>query len=170
VHVAIAVHLAVIFMNPTRSDYPEVSPGQESAPGVMNPLLRLDFDLGGEVQCSKHGLPWRLASGVQQWNGASQLRGATPSLARRGRELVYGAAAQAESRVAKNDQVQQAQIARRREKRFNRRCDQQTAYFLGVNPSRMPSHEKAATLRVRSIGWHSDEDRLRYPRRSPPTS
>ena len=49
-YVAVAMHLAVVLMNATRSDHPEVNPCDEPAPIVVDLLLRVDIPFCGNMQ------------------------------------------------------------------------------------------------------------------------
>jgi hypothetical protein len=50
VYLSVAVHLTVVLMDTTRSDHPQVGPRDESAPFVVDLLLRLDLHFCGNNQ------------------------------------------------------------------------------------------------------------------------
>jgi hypothetical protein len=48
--IRLAVFLAVVFMDPTSTNHPEISPRHKVAPFVVDLLLRLDLDVRDDMQ------------------------------------------------------------------------------------------------------------------------
>jgi hypothetical protein len=64
VHLSVAVDIAVVLVNPSRTNQPQIAAGHESAPLVVNHLLRFNLDAGPSMEYAHYRFPRGLTAVV----------------------------------------------------------------------------------------------------------
>jgi hypothetical protein len=141
VRLTVAMEIAVVLMDPSSSDQPQVSPRYKAALLIKDLLLRLDIDAGCLMQDSDDRFPWRFAALVEKGQYGAETGCATAFQGSGGLELINGAMPQAQRGIAHDHQIKQSKVARRCKQCLSATGHSQPADSHGWNRFRMTSHE-----------------------------
>jgi hypothetical protein len=170
VNLTVAMDISVVLMDSSSADEPQVRTCHEPTTRVINPPLWLDVDLGCYVKDSHYRFPRGFAAAVEERQHRTQAWGSTAALGGRSPKLFQSAVATTQRRVAKDDQIEHAEISCRCEQCFGAGRDPETMNCAGGHETRVPAYQEAFALGIAFTDWHSDEDGVRDRLWKPPTA
>ena len=171
---AVGVHVAmggaVVLVDATGADQPEVGPGDERSCAGPDLVLRFDLDVGDDVQHAQHRLPGGLAPSVQQGQDRSQHPDTATASSTRLDEVGRRAVAQMEGRVGQRYEVEHVQVSRTGQQRLGRRGQPDPVDLLRRTGAGQPEHRESLSLRMPLTFVHGGEHGVRHRLRQPPAA
>ena len=158
--VGLAMMAPVVLMNATSALDPQIDPGEEGAVLVVDLVLRLHRNVGRSMQNTHDRFPRRLAPSIEHRDDPSQSRRPATTLGGKRSQLLDGALFGPQRRVTEHDEIQDAQISRRREKSLGRRRDADPADRLHRQCPGMATDPKTTPMGHRRTLGHRREQRM----------